>query len=427
MPPLGRSNLALETDLTRHRFIDRSQIVRKSGASEPRILFVYWGRRGLSELVLRLADAVPAAPIAHAAFSISRQNDRFGDFLHLGDALEPVETFRSSGGALFCVWRMRRLCEQILTRLRRDRIDTVVLLMPHVWGHLLARAVKKAGARLITLVHDAIPHPGDLRSLIASWTTLGFHDSDLAIALSAHVENQLRTKGFVAAHRLRRLFLPELRLQPVASPAFPAPGEPFRVLFLGRILPYKGLDVLVDAVELLRGEGVALQLGVFGQGNLGKNRARLSAMEAEVVNRWLAAEEMAGILARYHAVVLSHTEASQSGVASLALGQGLPVVSTPVGGLKEQIEDGVTGVLAERVDAQALAGAIKLVAQNPGVYATLLAGIQRSQESRSVPAFLAGLARHIAELPSNRPVEEKRAPALYGARALAVPEGNIAR
>ena len=429
MLPLGRSSLALKTDLTRPRFIAGSRIVteRKSGASEPRVLFVYWGRRGLSELVLRLADAVTAAPIAHAAFSISRQNDRFHDFLRLGDALEPVDTFRSGAGALFCPWRTRRLSEQILARLRRDRIDTVVLLMPHVWGHLLARAVKKAGARLVTVVHDAVPHPGDLRSLVASWTTRGFHHSDTVIALSAHVEKQLRATGSIAPHRVRRLFLPELRLQPVASPAFAAPGDPFRVLFLGRILPYKGLDMLIDAVELLRRERVAVQLGVFGEGNLGKNCERLSAMGAEVVNRWLAAEEMSGILARYHAVVLSHTEASQSGVASLALGHGLPVVSNPVGGLIEQIEDGVTGIIAERVDAIALAGAIKQVAQNPRVYARLVAGIQHSQESRSVHAFLVALARHISELRTNRPIQERLTPAaLYEVGALTASEGEIA-
>jgi glycosyltransferase involved in cell wall biosynthesis len=397
------------------------------GGSRPRILFVYWGRRGLSELVLRLAETVKAAPIGHAAFSISRQNDRFHDFLHLGDAIEAVDTFRSGAGAILCAWRMRGLTEQILTRIQRDRIDTVVLLMPHVWGHLLAPLVRRVGARLVTIVHDAIPHPGDLRSLIASWRTGGHHDSDLIIALSAHVEKQLKATGSSAAHRVRRLFLPELRLASPTSPTFPASGQPFRLLFLGRILPYKGLDMLIDAAELLRREGVPLQLGVFGEGDLGRNRVRLTAIGADVTNRWLSAEEMGAVLARYHAVVLSHTEASQSGVASLALGHGLPVVSTPVGGLKEQIEDGVTGVLAERVDALALASAIKLVAQNPFLYATLVAGVQRSHDSRSVRAFLAGLACHISELPGDRPVEEKPAPQQYGARALATSGATVAR
>ena len=410
MLDLGRSALALKTDFTSRPPIERtpSAGMIKSEPATSRILFVYWGRRGLSELVLRLADAVASSPIAHAAFSISRHNDRFQEFMSLGDALEPVDIFSSNAGAVFCAWRMRSIRDQILARIRRDRIDTVVLLMPHVWGGLLAPAVKKAGARFVTVVHDAIPHPGDLRSLIASLATPRLHESDLVIALSAHVANMLKAKGLVPADRVRQLFLPELRLKAAEPPTFPAAGRLFRVLFLGRILPYKGLDLLIDAVERLRREGIALHLGVFGEGPLGRSGERLRTLGAEVVNRWLAADEIAGILARYHAVALSHTEASQSGVASLALGHGLPVVATPVGGLVEQIDHGVTGIIAEGVDATAFAAAIKRLAQDPTCYAKLVARIQGSQDGRSTSAFLDGLARHISELCASRMIAERR-------------------
>jgi len=260
----------------------------------------------------------------------------------------------------------------------------------------------------VTVVHDAIPHPGDLRSLIASLATPTFSASDLVITLSAHVANRLKAKGLVRAGGVRQLFLPEVRLRAAEPPTFPVVAEPLRILFLGRILPYKGLDLLIDAVKRLRREGIALHLGVFGEGPLGRSGERLRTLGAEVVNRWLAADEMARVLARYHAVVLSHTEASQSGVASLALGHGLPVVATPVGGLLEQIDHGVTGIIAERVDAAALAVAISHLAQDPTCYANLVAGIRRSQEGRSTGTFLEGLARHVSELSASRKIAEKR-------------------
>jgi len=123
MLDLGRSALTLKIDFTSRPPIERTPRAGiKSEAAAPRILFVYWGRRGLSELVLRLADAVASSPIAHAAFSISRQNDRFQEFMCLGDALEPVETFASSAGAIFCAWPMHAIRDQILARICRTEL-----------------------------------------------------------------------------------------------------------------------------------------------------------------------------------------------------------------------------------------------------------------------------------------------------------------
>ncbi len=75
---------------------------------------------------------------------------------------------------------------------------------------------------------------------------------------------------------------------------------------------------------------------------------------ANVVNRWLNEEESPTALSAHHAVVLAHIEASQSGVAASAVGAGAPIISTPVGGLREQVVDGETGLLAERGPTQTL-------------------------------------------------------------------------
>jgi glycosyltransferase involved in cell wall biosynthesis len=91
----------------------------------------------------------------------------------------------------------------------------------------------------------------------------------------------------------------------------------------------------------VRDRGIAVELGVFGEGDLGSSAERLSVMGAEVINRWLTEAEISVLLPRFHVMVLSHVEASQSGAAAAALGAGLPVIATPVGGIIEQITDGV--------------------------------------------------------------------------------------
>ena len=160
-----------------------------------------------------------------------------------------------------------------------------------------------------------------------------------------------------------------------------------RLAFMGRIMPYKGLPLFVTMVERLRASGVAVVCGVFGEGDLGPDASRLAALDAEIVNHWLDADELAAILNRYDALVASHIEASQSGVVAAALGAGLPVIATPGGGLVEQIDHGVTGIVATAVNAEALASAACRLFFTPGLYETMRGAIHAQAEDRSMANF----------------------------------------
>src|SRR5262249_32560421 len=121
---------------------------------------------------------------------------------------------------------------------------------------------------------------------------------------------------------------------------------------------------------------------------LGADATRLAGLGAEVINRWLSEAEMLSLLQCYHTVVLSHIEASQSGVAAAAFGAGLPVVATPMGGLSEQIHDGVNGTLADRADAPALASAIKRLLLDPGLYRSICTRLATDKDQRSMRRFV---------------------------------------
>jgi len=121
----------------------------------------------------------------------------------------------------------------------------------------------------------------------------------------------------------------------------------------------------------------------------------LARLGAELINTWLADTEVAGILARYDVLVASHIAASQSGVVALALGHGMPVVATPVGGLKEAIVHERTGLIADAVDGPALAQQIARLVESPSLYRQLVRGILSSRESRSMDAFVRALIEQL--------------------------------
>ena len=374
----------------------------KATSQTARVMFVYWGRRGaLPQFTFEVARAALADPEIESCISVSRQTENFTDYARFGAALFPVDTFQSGVGAAMQMHRILLLRRQLYERLRADRTQAVIELMPHIWSPFIMPVVSAAGVRYATVVHDADAHPGDRTSWVKMIIDRTIPLADPVLTLSTQVADRLAETGRVENTKLRTLFHPDLTYGNCRQKEPPSSGEPWRLLFLGRIMPYKGLGLFLDTVELLQQEGISVTVGVFGEGPLGENAARLLQMGAEIVNRWLTSEEIAAALDHYHAVVLSHTEASQSGVAASAFGAGVPVVATPVGGLVEQVVDGVTGILAQRANAIHLSAALKRLFE-PQMYRATCASLQRRGDGHSMRRFVTDIVSCTVEADTHR-------------------------
>jgi glycosyltransferase involved in cell wall biosynthesis len=279
------------------------------------------------------------------------------------------------------------LHRNILGELTRRRSAGVVTLMPHVWTPLVAPLIRRHGFRYLTIIHDASRHPGDPTGFLNGWALRDALSADPVVTLSRSVGLSLAASGAVPRDTLVTLFHPDLTFGSSAPRQAPAGAGPFRILFFGRIMAYKGLPVLLDALEILRAQNMAVKLGVFGEGALGPLRSRLEALGVEVENRWIANDEVSGIFSRHDAVVLPHIECSQSGVAAIALGHGLPLIGCRVGGLAEQVRDGETGVVADTADAAGLAAAIRRLAADRRLHAAIRGRIHKSRWERSMHRF----------------------------------------
>ena len=134
---------------------------------------------------------------------------------------------------------------------------------------------------------------------------------------------------------------------PVLSvPAEPLAQKDFIFLYFGIIRPYKGVEDLVAAFDLLPAEVRATsRLVLVGETWEGWN-APLQAVAAspnrdriDVVNRYVTDAEVAAHFAAADAVVLPYRRSSSSGPLHIAMSSGLPVVVTHVGGLVEAARD----------------------------------------------------------------------------------------
>lgn len=136
------------------------------------------------------------------------------------------------------------------------------------------------------------------------------------------------------------------------------------LLFYGFIRPYKGLDILVEAIGRVRDADI--HLSIVGE-PWGKSDAewrqhfRRAGIEdrVEFVPRYVSEQETAEYFHRADAVVLPYRSATGTGVVAAAFHYLKPVIATRVGGLKDVVEDGMTGLLVAPEDAGAMALAIE--------------------------------------------------------------------
>jgi glycosyltransferase involved in cell wall biosynthesis len=356
-------------------------------------MFAYWGATGaLPKLTLDFAHVAATQP-ARCTFSLSSSNELIEQYGFLGDALFEVPTFRNRLLAFVDVGALAKLRSALKKRLHGDRTEAFISLLSHVWSPLIAPTIRQAGVRHIVVVHDAAAHPGDPYGLVHRWCLREAVAADHVVTLSAFVARQLTARLGIPTEKISTLFHPDIRYGAASARTDNAAG-PLRILFIGRLLPYKGLALLMEAVESLRRDGVPLTLGVFGRGPIEISlRERLSRLDAEVVNRWLDHDEFGAIFSRHDLVVAAHTEGSQSGIVAAALGAGVPVVVTPVGGLVEQVVPGVTGIVAESVSSRAVAEAIRKIAADRMLLARLRDDIAATRGERSPERFFDAICR----------------------------------
>ena len=297
---------------------------------------------------------------------ISAQSDLYAETIALGLPTLSIDTYTDLRGFALGFLRLPAIAARLTRFLREQGSQAALCTMVHLWNPLLVGAIKRAGAVNALVVHDAAPHPGDNHLWRGLLLKNDFRQADLLVSLTDSVAERLAGEQRVPAGKIVRSRLGAFRYGDGAPRVLGDP--PHRLLFFGRLLPYKGLDRLIEAMRLLEAEDFPVQLRLVGQGPL--DLGPLPG-NVDLERRWAAEDEIPGLFAAADLAVLPYQEASQSGVLPIAQHLGLPSLVTPVGGLLEQVGQGESGFVAEDVSAQGLAGSIKKIFRDPAAYQNL--------------------------------------------------------
>jgi glycosyltransferase involved in cell wall biosynthesis len=157
------------------------------------------------------------------------------------------------------------------------------------------------------------------------------------------------------------------------APSAPSDEGICRLLYFGVIRPYKGVEDLVRAFDLLAPEEIdRWHLTIVGETwESWTEPLRLVAesryrSRMTVVNRYVDDSEVPGIFGAADVVVLPYRRSSSSGPLHIAMSAGLPVVVTRVGGLPEAVEGYEGAVTVPPGEPAVLLGAIRSAASRRG-------------------------------------------------------------
>ncbi|HYX23251.1 MAG TPA: glycosyltransferase family 4 protein [Thermoanaerobaculia bacterium] len=235
-----------------------------------------------------------------------------------------------------------------------------------------------------------------LKRFLLRWAT--------SISVSQAVADDLATPSVVIANAYRDDLFRVL-------PDVPRTGE---LLFVGRLVSDKGVDVLLDALGLLAGRGVRPVLTVVGDGPerpvLAEQTRRLGLGERVRFLGSRHGEEVVRLLNAHRILVVPSRYDEPFGIAALeGIACGCLVIGSRGGGLKEAI--GPCGLTFDNGDAAGLAGLLEAALEAPERFLAspeVVAGhLALHRSERVVARYLEVLAAAVAGrrpslLPSRR-------------------------
>jgi glycogen(starch) synthase len=280
------------------------------------------------------------------------------------------------------------LCRDVAALRQRVAPHVVVVASLGPLDLFLDMSVRSRPAPLVVTLHQDIP-PRFLGPTALPGRTLRAARSVVCCSASIREEvcaavPELRPRSSVIYHGV-----------PLPPEPGPPPADPLRLLGIGRLLPFKGFDVALQAFRLVLDRVPRARFTLAGDGPerpaLEQLATRLGVREAVDFLGWVHPARVPALMATATLVLMPSRWEGLPLVALEAQAAGRPVVASRAGGLPEALADGETGCLVPPDSPVDLAEAVTTLLSSPDA----LARMGRAARTRAGRVF--GLTRCVDE------------------------------
>ena len=236
---------------------------------------------------------------------------------------------------------------RLIHRIRKEKFDAIYFESMHIWN--LPVMIFAGKAKTYQVLHDVIPHEGDSQEkMVHLMNRMVCALADAIVLRNTKYIAQLSQSYGLPPEKIKYLELWR------KYPAYTAPVHSGRILFFGRINPYKGIDNLLAIAKKCPG----VQIDVVGKASPQMKSAveQLSALpNVKLKTGYVSNSEMKAAFVQADWVIVPYSSASQSGVIIDAYKYSRPVVAFDVGAIAEQVENRKSGYLVPAGDPDAFA------------------------------------------------------------------------
>ncbi|MFI5212087.1 MAG: glycosyltransferase family 4 protein [Ignavibacteria bacterium] len=262
-----------------------------------------------------------------------------------------------------------------LRKIRDMKPDVIWFNTMTVYQLLLVPRMFK---KYLVMMHDVEEHPEsrDKHGKLTVKLTL--------MLAKKHITTASKTQAGIFKRRFG--FAPKVFQLPVINyysgqehDIIPA-AEPGRVrfFFFGSVEAYKGIELLLDAAEILEKRGLEFGLNVYGKLKYSREEIRtriLGLKNAELHDEFINYRKVRSIYSQNDILVLPYTQVTQCGPLLIGFSEGVPAICSDLPGFREYITDGEDGLLFENT-AESLADKMELVIKRKVSLEKLKKGIE---------------------------------------------------
>lgn len=331
-----------------------------------RIAFFYLGQHGAGAALDTLEMAVGLASKADVMCIVSSRANNYKAWLIEAEKnprikIYGVKTTKSVVVGmlnLLNIWKFKKIRNNI----NKFNPDIVFSHMGHPWERIIIPYLNcKIAAKGI---HDVNLHAGE-NTLKARLIARVFHfETPYMVVFSEFSRKELEKRGIVP----NRILTTQLGCNSLmVNNKQPDYGWHGKFLFFGRLVKYKGIDVLMRSLDEVFIKHPEEKLVIAGRGDLNDydeiiNRFRSNL---EIHNDFIPDNEVERYFRDVDFVVAPYINATQSGVVLLSYSFARPVIASNSGGLPEQVEEGNSGYIVQANNSVDLANAINKMISTP--------------------------------------------------------------
>ncbi len=242
-----------------------------------------------------------------------------------------------------------------LKMFRQVKPDLIITytIKPNVYGGVAARVTHIPYAVNITGLGTAFQNNGMLRKVVTLMYKVGCKKAKVIF-----FENEGNRQIFVDEKIVKKeqtclLNGAGVNLDHYQVIDYPA-GDITKFLFIGRVMKEKGIDELFSAMQRLISEGYPCSLDVLG----GYEEDYADIMEKYEADGWLHyhgyQKDVRPFIANCHCFVLPSWHEGMANTNLECAASGRPVITSNIHGCLEAVEDGITGFLCEKQNADDL-------------------------------------------------------------------------